>query len=99
MIDEGIKNFASKKMYLQMALMNFSARSMSNKVLLPERIGIVGAGQMGTGIAVVGAMNAKLPVLLMDANDQSLTKSINFISLYSLYQLLLLLLLLLVFFS
>ena len=52
----------------------------STKVLLPQSLGVIGAGQMGTGIAYVGAVNAKLPVLLMDANSQSLTKSVNFIS-------------------
>jgi lactate dehydrogenase-like 2-hydroxyacid dehydrogenase len=51
----------------------------TNKVLLPKSLGVIGAGQMGTGIAYVGAVNAKVPVVLMDANEQSLIKSVDFI--------------------
>jgi len=31
-----------------------------------QRVGVIGAGQMGTGIALVTAMHAKLPVMIQD---------------------------------
>jgi len=40
-------------------------------------IGIVGAGQMGAGIAQVAASVGKLDVLLMDSSQESITKSMN----------------------
>lgn len=44
-----------------------------------SKFGCVGAGQMGTGIAVVAAMNAKMDVLLMDANKDSIQRSREFV--------------------
>lgn len=41
--------------------------------------GVVGAGQMGTGIAIVAAQQAKLQVKIMDSNASSLEKSKKFI--------------------
>eukprot|EP01027_Heterolobosea_sp_BB2_P017981 GEZU01025400.1.p1 GENE.GEZU01025400.1~~GEZU01025400.1.p1 ORF type:complete len:346 (+),score=149.09 GEZU01025400.1:102-1139(+) len=43
-----------------------------------KNFGVIGAGQMGTGIALVGAMHAKLDVLLMDNNQQQIDKSLKF---------------------
>jgi 3-hydroxybutyryl-CoA dehydrogenase len=40
-----------------------------------KSIGIIGAGQMGTGIAIVASTVAKLPVTLYDSNDISLKNS------------------------
>lgn len=44
-----------------------------------NRVGVVGAGQMGTGIGFVAAVHAKKQVLLYDTNEASLTKSYNFL--------------------
>ncbi|KAI3660575.1 hypothetical protein MP638_000115 [Amoeboaphelidium occidentale] len=44
-----------------------------------KKFGVVGAGQMGLGIAFVAAVHGKLPVLLMDANDAQLKKQLKFL--------------------
>ncbi|KAI8055003.1 3-hydroxyacyl-CoA dehydrogenase [Syncephalis plumigaleata] len=43
-----------------------------------KSLGVVGAGQMGLGIALVGARIAKLPVRLMDVSQHQLEKSLLF---------------------
>jgi len=40
-----------------------------------KSIGIVGAGQMGTGIGIVASRNAGLQVKFVDANEKSLQRS------------------------
>jgi len=45
-------------------------------------MGIVGAGQMGAGIAQVAASVGKLDVLLMDSSQESITKSMNHMRTY-----------------
>lgn len=40
-----------------------------------KSFGVVGSGQMGTGIAIVANRVAKLPVVLFDSNEQALQKS------------------------
>lgn len=45
-------------------------------------LGVVGAGQMGTGIAIVGAQHAKLDVLLVDSSETQLDKATKFIASY-----------------
>jgi len=50
-------------------------RYLSSSVSLPQSIGIVGSGQMGTGIAKIAITNAKIPVILMDVNQNVLKKS------------------------
>jgi len=40
-----------------------------------KSFGVIGAGQMGTGIAIVANRVAKLPVLIYDSNPVSLKKS------------------------
>jgi 3-hydroxybutyryl-CoA dehydrogenase len=44
-----------------------------------KSLGIIGAGQMGTGIAIVASTVAKLPVVLYDSNDISLKNSEKYI--------------------
>lgn len=39
-------------------------------------VGIIGAGQMGTGIAMVSALRAKVPVLLYDRSPEQVTKGL-----------------------
>ena len=43
---------------------------------------IPGAGQMGLGIALVAARNAKLNVTLMDKDPNAINKSIGFMSIH-----------------
>jgi len=45
----------------------------------PKRIGVVGAGQMGTGIAIVAARHANLEVLALDKFPESLERSSKFV--------------------
>ena len=44
-----------------------------------KSFGVIGSGQMGTGIAIVANRVAKLPVTLYDSNPISLEKSKNFV--------------------
>ncbi|ORZ32442.1 3-hydroxyacyl-CoA dehydrogenase [Catenaria anguillulae PL171] len=44
-----------------------------------QRVGVIGAGQMGTGIACVAAAVAKVPVTLMDTNEVQLGKGLKYI--------------------
>lgn len=39
-------------------------------------LGVLGAGQMGTGIALVAALRAKVPVLLHDRSPEQMTKGL-----------------------
>ncbi|KAK3945092.1 3-hydroxybutyryl-CoA dehydrogenase [Diplogelasinospora grovesii] len=43
-----------------------------------KRIGVVGAGQMGLGIALVAAQKAGVPVTLVDSSQKSLDKGLAF---------------------
>ncbi|EFQ27977.1 3-hydroxyacyl-CoA dehydrogenase [Colletotrichum graminicola] len=43
-----------------------------------KRLGVIGAGQMGLGIALVAAQRAQVPVTLIDANKAALDKGISF---------------------
>ncbi|KAF8674805.1 hypothetical protein AX14_005229, partial [Amanita brunnescens Koide BX004] len=42
-------------------------------------LGVLGAGQMGTGIALVSALRAKVPVLLHDRSTEQVTKGLAFV--------------------
>ncbi len=41
---------------------------------------VIGAGQMGTGIAIVANRVAKLPVVIYDSNPTSIKKSQTFVN-------------------
>ncbi|KAG0005560.1 hypothetical protein BGZ65_010796 [Modicella reniformis] len=43
-----------------------------------KRVGVLGAGQMGLGIALVAANVSKLPVVLFDSNENQLSKGVKF---------------------
>ncbi|TVY41377.1 putative 3-hydroxybutyryl-CoA dehydrogenase, partial [Lachnellula occidentalis] len=43
-----------------------------------KRLGVIGAGQMGLGIALVAAQKASLPVTLVDTNQASIDKGLKF---------------------
>ena len=45
-----------------------------------KSFGVVGSGQMGTGIAIVANKIAKLPVIIYDSNPDSLRKAKEFVS-------------------
>ena len=45
-----------------------------------KSFGVIGSGQMGTGIAIVANRLAKLPVLIYDSNPVSLKKSQTFVN-------------------
>ena len=40
-----------------------------------KKFGVVGSGQMGSGIAFVASSNAKYEVMLMDASQESLNRA------------------------
>jgi 3-hydroxybutyryl-CoA dehydrogenase len=44
------------------------------------RLGIIGAGQMGIGIAYVGALRAKLPVTILDSKAEALKRGQKFMN-------------------
>ncbi|KAH8928139.1 hypothetical protein BT69DRAFT_1257741 [Atractiella rhizophila] len=52
--------------------------STSHVVSAIKTVGVVGAGQMGLGIAYITTMNAKLDVKVYDSNPASLKKSLAF---------------------
>ncbi|KAK3196141.1 hypothetical protein K4F52_001009 [Lecanicillium sp. MT-2017a] len=54
--------------------------STSPRQYAPEvkRLGVIGAGQMGLGIALVAAQKANVPVTLVDASDKALDKGLAF---------------------
>lgn len=41
-------------------------------------LGVLGAGQMGTGIALVSALRARVPVLLYDTSKDQIAKGLAF---------------------
>lgn len=43
-----------------------------------KRLGVIGAGQMGLGIALVAAKVAEVPVTIIDSNPASIKRSISF---------------------
>lgn len=43
------------------------------------RIGVIGSGQMGTGIGIVSAAQAKADVVFLDPNETSLKHSQKFV--------------------
>jgi len=43
-----------------------------------KKLGVVGAGQMGLGIALVAARMAKVPVTVVDTSQKSLDKGLAF---------------------
>ncbi|KAG2067899.1 hypothetical protein BDR04DRAFT_825693 [Suillus decipiens] len=44
-----------------------------------KRLGVLGAGQMGTGIAFVSALHAKVPVLLHDKSAHQISKGLSLV--------------------
>ncbi|PPR00071.1 hypothetical protein CVT24_008973 [Panaeolus cyanescens] len=44
-----------------------------------RKLGVLGAGQMGTGIALVAALRAKVPVLLHDRSSEQVAKGLSLV--------------------
>ncbi|KAM7195955.1 3-hydroxyacyl-CoA dehydrogenase, NAD binding domain containing protein [Rhypophila sp. PSN 637] len=58
---------------------HFSSTSSSRSATVEvKRLGVVGAGQMGLGIALVAAQRAQVPVTLVDSSQASLDKGLAF---------------------
>lgn len=56
-----------------------SARTLAEAQAADVRkLGVVGAGQMGLGIALVAARAAKVPVTVVDSSSKSLDKGLAF---------------------
>ncbi|KAF8942320.1 hypothetical protein BGZ47_006592 [Haplosporangium gracile] len=55
-----------------------SFHSSSTSLHGVKHVGVLGAGQMGLGIALVAANVSKLPVLLLDTNEAQLNKGMKF---------------------
>ncbi|EGS21071.1 3-hydroxybutyryl-CoA dehydrogenase-like protein [Thermochaetoides thermophila DSM 1495] len=60
-----------------------NARSFSSTAARPaaaevKRLGVIGAGQMGLGIALVAAQKANIPVTLVDSSQAALDKGLAF---------------------
>ncbi|KAM7221715.1 3-hydroxyacyl-CoA dehydrogenase, NAD binding domain containing protein [Rhypophila decipiens] len=61
------------------SLRHFSSTSSSRSAAVEvKRLGVVGAGQMGLGIALVAAQRAQVPVTLVDSSQASLDKGLAF---------------------
>ncbi|KAJ4413635.1 hypothetical protein N0V82_008413 [Gnomoniopsis sp. IMI 355080] len=54
------------------------ARYYSSADTPVKRLGVIGAGQMGLGIALVAAQKAQVPVTLVDTSQASLDKGLSF---------------------
>lgn len=48
-----------------------------------KKIAVIGAGQMGGGIAQIAAAIAKLPVVLFDKSNEQLAKQKDFIRIWN----------------
>ncbi|KAH8882759.1 hypothetical protein GQ53DRAFT_753285 [Thozetella sp. PMI_491] len=67
----------SRVLRMSPQLRSFSSTS-SRDAAEVKRLGVVGAGQMGLGIALVAAQKANVPVTLVDSQQASLDKGIAF---------------------
>ncbi|KAI0870393.1 3-hydroxybutyryl-CoA dehydrogenase [Hypoxylon argillaceum] len=56
----------------------FSSSPARNAAAEVKRLGVIGAGQMGVGIALVATLNAGVPVTLVDNSQASLKKGLAF---------------------
>ncbi|RJE27400.1 3-Hydroxybutyryl-CoA dehydrogenase [Aspergillus sclerotialis] len=61
-----------------MASRTFSTTTAAHAAAEVKSLGVVGAGQMGLGIALVAAQKAQVPVTLIDNSQASLDKGLKF---------------------
>lgn len=59
-------------------MISFAARNFASQQI--RHIGVVGAGQMGTGIGIVASRVAGLNVTFIDPKQESLKRSENFVA-------------------
>ncbi|KAF2200929.1 hypothetical protein GQ43DRAFT_456098 [Delitschia confertaspora ATCC 74209] len=57
---------------------NFSSTPSVGAAAEVKKLGVIGAGQMGLGIALVAAQKASIPVRLIDSSQASLDKGLKF---------------------
>ncbi|KAK3326535.1 3-hydroxyacyl-CoA dehydrogenase [Apodospora peruviana] len=71
---------ARQVLRLPSGIRHFSSACLRRSAAAAEvkRLGVVGAGQMGLGIALVAAQKAQVPVTLVDSSQKSLDKGIAF---------------------
>ncbi|OCT47581.1 putative 3-hydroxybutyryl-CoA dehydrogenase [Cladophialophora carrionii] len=62
----------------RLASLNRQFSSSPSKAFEVKKLGVIGAGQMGLGIALVAAQKAQVPVTLVDNSQQSLEKGLAF---------------------
>ncbi|KAH7008264.1 3-hydroxyacyl-CoA dehydrogenase [Ilyonectria destructans] len=56
----------------------FSSSPRQHAAAEVKRLGVIGAGQMGLGIALVAAQRAQVPITLIDTSQKSLEKGLAF---------------------
>ncbi|KAF1987317.1 hypothetical protein K402DRAFT_412282 [Aulographum hederae CBS 113979] len=56
----------------------FSSSPVAAAAADVKKLGVIGAGQMGLGIALVAAQKAQVPVLLVDTSQASIDKGLKF---------------------
>ncbi len=62
---------------------HFSKKLIKNKNFLNSqqrniKVGVIGSGQMGSGIVFVAAQTAKLEVVMTDISDSSINKALQY---------------------
>ncbi|CEG80279.1 Putative 3-hydroxybutyryl-CoA dehydrogenase [Rhizopus microsporus] len=72
--------FSSSAARLTSNTLKRQLRNYSSKVDSIKRVGVIGAGQMGLGIAYVTANVTRLPVVLMDVNSTQTEKGLQFMN-------------------
>ncbi len=84
MLRKGIQNVCASRYAVTSvrSMSTVTTATPSSTIALPKSVGVIGAGQMGSGIAYVSAVNAKIPVLIMDPNATQLTNSVKHISMF-----------------
>ncbi|KAI9823377.1 MAG: hypothetical protein M1819_001350 [Sarea resinae] len=70
---------APKQLLRQATLLHARRLSTSAPAVTDvRRLGVIGAGQMGLGIALVAAQRAQVPVMLVDSSQASIDKGLKF---------------------
>ncbi|KAK9376580.1 3-hydroxyacyl-CoA dehydrogenase [Lipomyces chichibuensis] len=64
---------------IQRVYRSFSISAHTQRIGGVTQLGVIGAGQMGLGIAFVAALVSKVPVVLFDSSEASINKSLGFL--------------------
>ena len=73
------KSFFHRFSSLSRPQVSFYLHPYPEYILKLESIGVVGSGQMGTGIAIVANRKSNYPVTIVDSNENSLKKAKTFV--------------------